>query len=88
MVKVQKHVSKEVKKEDQARKFIAAVDSDVTVHWSKCDPTEKTSKMMTLKLNAYHQGMLGEIQRMTGLSAASIIKSALADKARELDLFE
>ena len=88
MVKVQKHVSKVTSNGEQVRKFIAAVDNDVIVHWSKCNPTEKTTKMMTLKVNRYHLGMLEEIQRMTGLSAASIIKSALADKARELNLFE
>lgn len=88
MVKVQNHVAKNVSQEEQVRNFIAAVDNDVNVHWSRCNPTEKTTKMVTLKMNRFHLGMLEDLQRMTGLSAASIIKSALADKARELKLFE
>lgn len=88
MVKVQKHVAKTLAQEEHVRNFIAGVDNDVNVHWSRCNPTEKTTKMVTLKVNRFHLGMLEELQRMTGLSAASIIKSSLADKARELKLFE
>lgn len=87
MVKVQNYVAKTVQ-EQEVRKFMTSVDSDVNPHWSKFNPTEKTTRMWTLKVNRFHQGMAEEIQRKTGLSLASIIKSALAERARELKLFE